>query len=84
MDQGEAGSLDLGAPALARLSYALVPVRVIRKPRAHFLAATEPALHCRRTGGIEADTRALMTRLSKVIERWVRGRPEHWLWPRNR
>ena len=76
------------APLLARLALRfdcpVVPVRVIRRPGAHFLLATEPALHYQRTGDTEADTLALMTQVNQVIERWIRERPEHWLWLHNR
>jgi Kdo2-lipid IVA lauroyltransferase/acyltransferase len=72
------------APALARLALrfncAVVPVRVERIGGAHFRITTEPALALPRSGDDAADTRALMTEVNSVLERWIRERPEQWFW----
>jgi KDO2-lipid IV(A) lauroyltransferase len=41
---------------------------------------SEPPLTLPKTGNTEADRRALMTEVNAVVERWVRERPEQWLW----
>lgn len=72
------------APALARLALrydcAVVPVRVDRLKGAHFRITAEPPLPLPRSGNIEADTLALMTSVNRVLERWIRERPDHWFW----
>ncbi len=72
------------APALARLALrydcAVVPVRVDRIAGARFRITAETPLDLPRSGNTEADTLALMTDVNGVIERWVRERPDHWLW----
>jgi len=72
------------APALARLALrfdcAVVPVRVERTRGAHFRITTEAPLALPRTGNEAADTLALMTEVNRVIERWIRERPEQWFW----
>jgi Kdo2-lipid IVA lauroyltransferase/acyltransferase len=71
-------------PALARLALrfncAVVPVRVERIGGARFKISTEPALALPRSGDDAADTRALTAEVNRVIERWVRERPEQWFW----
>jgi len=82
------GRAALTAPALARLALhfkcPVVPVRIIRSRGAHFLIIAEPPLQYRQSGDIEADTVALMTQVNQVYERWIRERPEQWLWLHNR
>jgi Kdo2-lipid IVA lauroyltransferase/acyltransferase len=72
------------APALARLALrfncAVVPVRVDRTTGAHFRITAEPPLDLPRSGNEAADTLALMTQVNRVIERWIRERPEQWFW----
>ena len=72
------------APSLAvfalRFDCAVVPVRVDRLEGARFRITAEPPLDLPRTGDTEADTRAIMTRVNQVLERWIRERPDHWFW----
>jgi Kdo2-lipid IVA lauroyltransferase/acyltransferase len=72
------------APALAMLALrhdcAVVPIRMQRIHGAHFRLITEPPLPLPRSGDKEADRRALMVEVNATVERWVRERPEQWLW----
>jgi len=72
------------APALARLALrfdcAVVPVRVDRLARARFRITAEPPLPLPRSGERARDTAALMRSVNAVLERWIRERPDHWLW----
>jgi KDO2-lipid IV(A) lauroyltransferase len=72
------------APALAvlalRYDCAVVPIRMERLKGARFRMTSEPPLALPKTGNTEADRRALMTQVNAVVERWVRERPEQWLW----
>jgi KDO2-lipid IV(A) lauroyltransferase len=72
------------APALAvlalRYDCAVVPIRMERLKGARFRMTSEPALPLPKTGNTETDRRALMTQVNAIVERWVRERPEQWLW----
>ena len=72
------------APALAvlalRYDCAVVPIRMQRTKGARFRMISEPPLALPKTGNNEADRRALMVEVNAVVERWVRERPEQWLW----
>lgn len=69
---------------LARLALrydcTVVPVRVERLRGVHFRLTFEDPLPVTRTGDDEADQRALMTRINRRVEEWVRERPDHWFW----
>ena len=39
-----------------------------------------PPLALSRTGDREADVRSAMTDVNAILERWIRERPEQWLW----
>jgi Kdo2-lipid IVA lauroyltransferase/acyltransferase len=72
------------APALAvlalRYDCAVVPIRMERTNGARFRMISEPPLTLRKTGDNDADRRALMVEVNAIVERWVRERPEQWLW----
>ncbi|HLJ63057.1 MAG TPA: lauroyl acyltransferase [Stellaceae bacterium] len=72
------------APALARLAlkygYLPVPFRVERVRGAHFRLIAEPPMTLPKSGDLQADTLALMTEVNRVLERWIRERPDHWFW----
>jgi|SRR5579864_491993 len=76
------------APALARMALhfecPVVPVRIIRTKGAHFRIIAEPPIQYRKTGDSETDAFALMRQVNQVYERWIRERPEQWLWLHNR
>jgi len=72
------------APAAAKFALhfgcAVVPVRIERLPRACFRIVADPPIDYRRTGNDERDTLAIMVRVNQVLERWIRDKPDHWLW----
>jgi Kdo2-lipid IVA lauroyltransferase/acyltransferase len=63
-----------------RFDCAVVPVRVDRLPHARFRITAEPPLEVARSGDAASDTLALMTQVNRVLERWIRERPDHWFW----
>jgi KDO2-lipid IV(A) lauroyltransferase len=72
------------APALAQLALrfdcAIMPARVERVKGARFRIVMSPPIEIARTGDRQADTLAIMTAVNQEIERWLRERPEMWLW----
>jgi Kdo2-lipid IVA lauroyltransferase/acyltransferase len=72
------------APAIAqfglRLGCVIVPVRTERLKGARFRITVFPPLDLPDTGDRAADERAVMMRINKLVEDWVRARPEQWLW----
>ena len=76
------------APALAlfALHYdcVVLPVRVERTGGAHFRLTVYPALPLPRSGDRDADVRALMTEVNRILEGWIRERPEQWFWVHRR
>jgi len=72
------------APALARLALRFgcppVPVRLERLGGARFRLIFYPPLPIAPSGDRDADTRALTARATRMIEDWIRERPEQWLW----
>jgi len=72
------------APAIAqfglRLGCVIVPVRTERLRGARFRITVLPPLDLPDTGDRAADERAVMVRINKLVEDWVRARPEQWLW----
>jgi len=71
------------APALAllaqRLNCAVVPAHVVRLKGARFRVILEPPIDLPKNDGA-ADRLQLMTTVNQIVERWIRERPEQWLW----
>ncbi len=72
------------APALARLAHRfdcpVVPLRAERTGGARFHIRFYPPLEIPHSGDRQADVLALMTEVNRIIEGWIRERPEQWLW----
>lgn len=72
------------APALAlfalRFQCPVLPARIERLDGARFRITVFPPLEPERSGDRQADVVALMTRINAILERWIRERPEQWLW----
>jgi len=72
------------APALAalalRLGCPVIPSYVERLGPARFRVTCEPPLTLPDTGDRTADIAALTQMVNDTIERWVRAKPESWLW----
>jgi Kdo2-lipid IVA lauroyltransferase/acyltransferase len=63
-----------------RFDCAIVPARVERTRGARFRIVLSPPIPVTKTGDRHADTLAIMSAVNAEIERWVRERPEMWLW----
>jgi len=72
------------SPTLARLALqfncAIHGARVERLPKGRFRVSIEPPLIVPSEGTRDERVVALMTEVNATIERWVRERPEQWLW----
>ncbi len=72
------------APALAEIALdrgiPLIPIRVLREPRAHFHVHLFRPLEIVRTGDRERDVHALLCKVNGTFEEWIREHPEQWLW----
>jgi len=72
--------------ASAAASYALrfdcpvLPVHVERLGPARLRVVCDEPIVVRPTGDRQADILALTTQMNAYVERWVRARPEQWLW----
>ena len=76
------------APALAQFSLKydvpVVPVRIERLEGIHFRITCYPAIPIRKTANRQLDILAAMTNVNKILESWIRQRPEQWLWVHHR
>ena len=76
------------APALAQLALKfdcpVVPIKVERTHGAHFSISVLPPLELPATGDRQADVKAGMTLVNRIIEGWIRESPEQWLWVHRR
>jgi KDO2-lipid IV(A) lauroyltransferase len=74
----------LTSPAAVEMAYhfncALLPMRVERTRGARYRAVIDPPLDIPRTGDRKADVEEGVIRLNRVVEGWIRARPEQWLW----
>jgi len=72
------------APALAQLALKfrcpVLPARTERLGGARFRLTVLAPLALPDTGNRDADIRALMTQVNDLMESWIRGHPEQWLW----
>lgn len=62
----------------------IVPARCERLDGARFRVSFHPPIAFTPSGDREADILALMTAVNRVLEDWIRERPEQWLWLHNR
>lgn len=63
-----------------RLRCPIIPGRVDRIGPFRFRLTVEPPLPLPDTGDRDADIRTLTIAINDTIERWIRARPESWLW----
>jgi KDO2-lipid IV(A) lauroyltransferase len=72
------------APAIAELGLrydcAMLPARVDRLGGANFRLTVFPPLALTPSGNRQADIRAIMIEVNRLIEDWVREQPERWFW----
>lgn len=72
------------APALAELALKhdipIIPIRILRKPRACFHVHLFSPLNVVRTGDEAKDVRIILRAINATYEDWIREYPEQWLW----
>jgi Kdo2-lipid IVA lauroyltransferase/acyltransferase len=72
------------APAVAQLALrfdcTIIAARVERMKGASFRISLSAPMAIPRTGDRHADSLAVMTAINAEIERWIRARPDQWLW----
>jgi KDO2-lipid IV(A) lauroyltransferase len=78
------GRMAMTSSALAALALRfdcdVLPARVERLGGAAFRLTVFPALPLPRSGDHHADVAALMARVNRILEQWIRDRPEQWFW----
>lgn len=78
------GHMAMTAPATAALALRfgcpVIAGRVERLGPARFRLVVEPPLTLPDSGDRQADIATLTTDINAVLERWIRARPDHWLW----
>jgi Kdo2-lipid IVA lauroyltransferase/acyltransferase len=71
-------------PALAqfalRVRCPVIPIHPVRLGPARFRVICEPPLSLPDTGDRKADVYALTLAMNGTLERWIRERPDCWLW----
>lgn len=76
------------APAVARFAlHFKCPIYLLRVERlegAHFKVTVYPPMAVSRPGNDEQNMRATLTEINRVMEGWIRERPEQWLWTHRR
>jgi KDO2-lipid IV(A) lauroyltransferase len=75
-------AMTAAAPAQLALRFdcPLVPVRIERTGPGRFRVSAHPPVDLPDTGDRQADTAAVMSELNRILEEWIRARPEQWLW----
>ena len=75
-------------PSMAQLALRfrcpVVPARVERLRGARFRVTLYPPMELPDTGDKQADVLALMERVNRLFEEWIRERPEQWFWVHRR
>jgi KDO2-lipid IV(A) lauroyltransferase len=83
------GADAMTAPALAAfaLKYRcpVVPAHIFRRKKgAWFTISFDPPIQFEESGDRHADLLRAMTMVNGYLERWIRERPDHWLWVHKR
>ena len=72
------------APAIAqfgvRFGCVLVPMRAERLKGARFRITVFPPMDMPDSGDRDSDERSIMVAINRLLEGWIRERPEQWLW----
>lgn len=58
----------------------MVPVHLERLGGARFRITLEEPVQRPQLGDRQAEAKAMMTEVNRILERWIRQRPEDWLW----
>jgi KDO2-lipid IV(A) lauroyltransferase len=75
-------AMTAAAPAQLALRFRcpLVPVRIERTGPGRFRMSAHAPLELPDTGDRQADTAQIMAELNRILEGWIRAKPEEWLW----
>ena len=75
-------AMTVAAPAQLALRFQcpIVPVRITRTGPGAFRVTAHAPLELPDTGDRQADTAAVMAELNRILEDWIRARPQEWLW----
>lgn len=84
----DAMTIPLPAQLALKHGCPLYPARIERIKGTNFRVTVYPALDIKNTGDTAADTKTVLEEMNKLLEGWIRERPEQWLWlhrrwPRN-
>lgn len=58
----------------------VLPAFVVREKGAHFKVIPEPEVNLIRTGNMDDDIITNMNNVHHIVEKWIKERPEQWLW----
>ena len=58
----------------------VIPVQLERLGGCRFRLTMHPPLLLSRTGDVTADSATVMAEVNAMLEKWIRARPEQWLW----
>jgi KDO2-lipid IV(A) lauroyltransferase len=76
------------SPVAARLAVGfrcpVIPIRAERTRGAHYRVTIYPPLEIPDTGDRKRDQASLMLEMNRMLETWVRERPEQWFWVHKR
>lgn len=76
------------APAIATLALKydlpIVPARIVREKGAHYTCYFSKIMDLPKSEDKAADTYQLMLSINKILEEWIKERPEQWLWIHHR
>ena len=76
------------APAIATLalkySTPILPIRFVREKGTHYTCHIYKPLDIPNTGNKTEDTYQIMLSINKLLESWIREKPEQWLWIHHR
>lgn len=75
-------AMTAAAPAQLALKFRcpLIPMRIERTGPGRFRITSYPAIPLPNSGDRQSDIAQIMGELNRVLEGWIRERPEEWLW----
>mgnify|MGYP002624984305 CR=1 FL=1 len=78
---GQPARTNLGIAKLAiEQDVEIFPAHLERLGGAHFRLTVEEPIARPQLGDTQEEAKAMMTEVNQVLERWIRQRPEDWLW----
>ena len=62
----------------------VIPIRAERKQGAHYTVTVYPPMEIPNTGDRKRDREIMLLEMNRMLEGWVRERPEQWFWVHKR